>query len=111
MMEKKTTPIKKKKQTLKNVIKDEVEKLPLPTPSLTDIIEEAKFSDYCKHPNLVPIEVAFIRVTHPNSYKDQPKVEFYIGITLATAFRVRKYYCPNCKEIIKAPSIYAEEKI
>lgn len=64
----------------------------------------------CSHSNLVPIEIAFIRITHPNGYKEQPKCEFYVGISLATAFRVRKYFCPKCKEIIKAPSIYAEEK-
>ena len=92
MTEKKTTPIKRKKKQAK------IE------------IEKTMFSDYCKHPNLVPIEVAFIRITHPNGYKEQPKCEFYVGISLATAFRVRKYFCPLCKEIIKAPSIYAEEK-
>lgn len=64
----------------------------------------------CSHSNLVPIEVSFIRITHPNGYKEQPKCEFYVGISLATAFRVRKYYCPECEKIIKAPSIYAEEK-
>jgi len=64
----------------------------------------------CSHPNLTPLEISFIRITHPNGYKEPPKCEFYVGISLATAMRVRKYYCPNCGEIIKAPSIYAEEK-
>lgn len=65
----------------------------------------------CTHPHLVPLEVSFIRITHPNGYKEQPKCEFYVSISLATAFRVRKYFCPECKEIIKAPSIYAEENV
>lgn len=64
----------------------------------------------CKHLHLVPLEISFIRITHPNGYKEQPKCEFYVGISLATALRVRKYFCPECNEIIKAPSIYAEEK-
>ncbi len=67
-------------------------------------------SSSCNHPNLVPLEVSFIRITHPNGYKEPPKCEFYVGISLATAFRVRKYYCPECEKIIKAPSIYTEEK-
>jgi len=64
----------------------------------------------CQHLHLVPIEISFIRITHPNGYKEPPKCEFYVGISLATALRVRKYFCPECGEIIKAPSIYTEEK-
>jgi hypothetical protein len=81
MVEKKITPIKRKKPA----------------------------SPSCQHSNLVPLEVSFIRITHPNGYKEPPKCEFYVGISLATAFRVRKYFCPSCEEIIKAPSIYGEE--
>ena len=69
-----------------------------------------KKQEECSHLHLVPLEMSFIRITHPNGYKEQPKCEFYVGISLATALRVRKYYCPECKEIIKAPSIYTEEK-
>jgi hypothetical protein len=64
----------------------------------------------CQHLHLVPIEISFIRITHPNGYKEPPKCKFYVGISLATAMRVRKYFCPECQEIIKAPSIYTEEK-
>jgi len=85
MITKKTTPIKRKQA------------------------KKTASSSPCSHSNLVPLEVSFIRITHPNGYKEQPKCEFYVGISLATAFRVRKYFCPGCKEIIKAPSIYAEE--
>ena len=102
MTEKKTTPIKKKAK------KDDK-----PYPGKLIRQQKEDFIAYippCKHSHLVPIEVSFIRITHPNGYKEQPKCEFYVGISLATAFRVRKYYCPDCKEIIKAPSIYAEEK-
>lgn len=74
---------------------------------MKDMIQETKI---CKHLHLVPLEISFIRITHPNGYKEQPKCEFYVGISLATALRVRKYFCPECNEIIKAPSIYAEEK-
>jgi len=74
---------------------------------IKETIQENKI---CKHLNLVPLEVSFIRITHPNGYKEQPKCEFYVGISLATALRVRKYLCTECGEIIKAPSIYAEEK-
>lgn len=73
-------------------------------------IKRTQIKTACLHLNIVPIEVSCIRITHPNGYQEQPKCEFYVGISLATAFRVRKYYCPECKKIIKAPSIYAEEK-
>ena len=92
----KTTPIKK------------MEKLAYIDKVFTPGIEEKPSP--CKHLNLVPIEISFIRITHPNGYKEPPKCEFYVGISLATAMRVRKYFCPECQEIIKAPSIYAEEK-
>ena len=98
MTEKKTTPVKKKGKKLTQVIGANETLITPPPPSP------------CKHLNLVPIEVSFIRITHPNGYKEQPKCEFYVGISLATAFRVRKYFCPESKEIIKAPSIYAEEQ-
>lgn len=97
MPEKKTTPIKKTSQV-------KMKKSPLPPHKFVPV------NPPCHHSNLVPLEVSFIRITHPNGYKEQPKCEFYVGISLATAFRVRKYFCPDCKEIIKAPSIYAEEK-
>lgn len=91
MTEKKTTPIKKKTGRQMSS-------------------KSKNIQTSCSHSNLVPIEVSFIRITHPNGYQEQPKCEFYVGISLATAFRVRKYFCPTCGKIIKAPSIYAEEK-
>jgi hypothetical protein len=99
----KTTPIKKK-ETLEDIPVRDVFTHELITP-----VE--KRIPPCKHLNLVPIEISFIRITHPNGYKEQPKCEFYVGISLATAMRVRKYFCPECHEIIKAPSIYTEEKL
>ena len=75
-----------------------------------NITSSPQDSPSCSHRHLIPLEMSFIRITHPNGYKEQPKCEFYVGISLATALRVRKYYCPECKEIIKAPSIYTEEK-
>jgi hypothetical protein len=105
MTDKKTVPIKKKKSSKKDSASSQVG-----IGDLNNQLAQMINPSPCSHSNLVPIEVSFIRITHPNGYKEQPKCEFYVGISLATAFRVRKYFCPECKEIIKAPSIYAEEK-
>lgn len=57
----------------------------------------------CAHPNLVPLEFRFAKVTYPNGYASISHYDYATTIMTANICRVRSYLCLGCKEEIKAP--------
>lgn len=66
----------------------------------------------CKHPNLVPLELKFGKVTYTdppnNSFK---KVVIWDEWNIVACHRARvvKYYCPDCKAVINISTKYEGE--
>lgn len=62
----------------------------------------------CKHKNLTPIEIDFARRHYPNGHREPAEYEYNVTALGATTLHVTKYFCINCKKIIKAPKVYEE---
>jgi len=64
----------------------------------------------CKHPHLVPLEIHYARITHPNGPKELSYFDYSTNIMGANISRVKKYYCPTCDNEVDAPCRFYNEK-
>lgn len=72
----------------------------------TDYMFEQMEKGVCRHPNLIPFVLVFVRKIYPNGYREPPEYDYSATNLNASELHVKKFLCLDCNAVIKAPNIY-----